>query len=132
MATAAKRLSVLLVLIAAAADQTAQAAVAPPDWEQQWQQLIVDARKEGKVVVFAPPDPAVRKALPDAFKSRFGVTMEYLGGRSNESSARLRTERNAGIYSVDVTLSGIQTMATIFYREKMLDPLLPVLIRPDV
>jgi iron(III) transport system substrate-binding protein len=31
-----------------------------------------------------------------------------------------------------VALSGIQTMATIFYREKMLDPLLSVLILPEV
>lgn len=110
----------------------ALAQTAPSDWERQWQKLIVDARKEGKVVVLAPPDPTVRKELPEAFKNRFGVTMEYIGGRSNESSARIRTERNAGVYTVDVTLSGIQTMATIFHRENMLDPLLPKLILPEV
>jgi iron(III) transport system substrate-binding protein len=119
-------------VLIAAAPAAAQVAVAPPDWEQQWQQLIADARKEGKVVVLAPPDQEVRRALPAAFRDRFGVTLEYIGGRSNESSARIRTERNAGVYTVDVALSGIQTMATIFHREKMLDPLLPVLIRPDV
>jgi iron(III) transport system substrate-binding protein len=132
MAIAAKRLAILLFLTTAESTAVAQSSVAPADWEKQWNQLIADARKEGKVVVFAPPDPVVRKALPAAFKERFGVTLEYIGGRSNESSARLRTERSAGIYSVDVTLSGIQTMATVFYREKMLDPLLPVLIHPDV
>jgi iron(III) transport system substrate-binding protein len=102
------------------------------DWESQWNDLIAGARKEGKVVVLAPPDQQVRQALPAAFKARFGVTLEYLGGRSNESSARLRTERQAGVYTVDATLSGIQTMATIFYREKMIDPLPPALIHPEV
>src|SRR4051812_6612629 len=103
MATAANRLSVLLVLFAAA-PAAAQAAVAPPDWQKQWQQLIADARKEGKVVVLAPPDQEVRLALPAAFRDRFGITLEYIGGRSNESSARIRTERNAGVYTVDVAL----------------------------
>jgi iron(III) transport system substrate-binding protein len=102
------------------------------DWESQWNHLIAAAKKEGKVVVLAPPDQQVRQALPAAFKARFGVTLEYLGGRSNESSARLRAERQAGVYTVDATLSGIQTMATIFYREKMIDPLPPVLIHPEV
>lgn len=110
----------------------AQSAGAPPDWEKQWNELITAAQKEGKVVVLAPPDPEVRQALPEAFKKRFGVTVEYIGGRSSESSARLRTERNAGVYTVDVALSGIQTMATIFHREKMLDPILPLLILPEV
>jgi iron(III) transport system substrate-binding protein len=121
-----------VALIFCASQAAAQISAAPPDWEKQWNQLIADAQKEGKVVILAPPDPQVRQALPAAFKKRFGVTMEYLGGRSNESSARLRTERQAGVYTVDVALSGIQTMATIFHREKMLDPLPPVLILPEV
>jgi iron(III) transport system substrate-binding protein len=102
------------------------------DWEQQWNKLIAEGRKEGKVVVLAPPDQEVRKVLPEAFKKRFGITMDYIGGRSSESGARLRTERNAGVYTVDVALSGIQSMATIFHREKMLDPVRPVLILPGV
>jgi iron(III) transport system substrate-binding protein len=112
---------------------TAAWAQAPSaDWEKQWNQLVAAAQKEGKVVVIAPPDPQVRKALPAAFKARYGITVDYLGGRSSETAARLRAERQAGLHTVDVALSGIQTMATIFYREKMLDPLKPVLIHPDI
>jgi iron(III) transport system substrate-binding protein len=121
-----------LTLTFCAAQAQAQTSAAPADWEKQWNQLIVDAKKEGKVVILAPPDPQVRRVLPAKFKERFGITVDYLGGRSNESSARLRTERDAGISTVDAVLAGIQTMATIFYREKMLDPLPPVLILPEV
>lgn len=126
------RLLALLSVFCASQALAQQPSGAPADWEKQWNRLILEARKEGKVVVLAPPDPEVRRALPAAFKNRFGVTLDYIGGRSSESSARLRTERNAGVYTVDVALSGIQTMATIFYREKMLDPVLPVLILPEV
>lgn len=125
-----KLLTLALVLCATGA--SAQTAGPGQDWEKQWNQLVTDAKKEGKVVIMAPPDPQVREAIPAAFKARYGITVDYLGGRSNETSARLRTERQAGVYTVDVALSGIQTMATIFYREKMLDSLKPVLIHPEV
>jgi iron(III) transport system substrate-binding protein len=109
---------------------TAAQAQAPADWQQRWNALVAGAKQEGKVVILAPPDQEVREALPGAFKARFGVTVEYIGGRSAESAAKLRAEREAGIYSVDVALSGIQTMSTILYREKMLVPLKPLLVLP--
>lgn len=103
------------------------------DWKVRWDKLVTNAQKEGKVVIIAPPDPQVRAALPAAFKAKYGITVEYLGGRSAETSARMRTEHQAGIHTVDVALSGIQTMAAVFYKEKMIDPLdETVLIDPEV
>lgn len=125
-----KLLALALVLYASCA--SAQTTGPSKDWEKQWNQLVADAQKEGKVVIIAPPDPQVREALPAGFKAKYGITVEYIGGRSSETAARLRAERQAGVHTVDVALSGIQTMATIFYREKMIDPVKPVLIHPDV
>ena len=110
----------------------AQGSVASPSPEARWNQLVAAAKAEGKVVILAPPDTQVRQALPAAFRARFGIAVDYLGGRSSESADRLRAERQAGVHTVDVALAGIQTMATIFYREKMLIPLRPELIAPDV
>jgi iron(III) transport system substrate-binding protein len=124
-----KLMTLALALCATCAlAQTAQS----QDWQKQWDQWLAAAKKEGKVVILAPPDQAVRKALPAAFEKKYGITVDYIGGRSSESAARIRSERAAGLYSTDLALSGIQTMATIFYREKMLAPLKPMLIRPDV
>jgi ABC-type Fe3+ transport system substrate-binding protein len=121
-------LAIATLLLCASAAQ----AQAPVDWQQRWNALVAGAKQEGKVVILAPPDQEVREALPGAFKARFGVTVEYIGGRSAESAAKLRAEREAGIYSVDVALSGIQTMSTILYREHMLVPLKPLLVLPEV
>jgi iron(III) transport system substrate-binding protein len=123
-----------LALVAYASFALAQAsAQTVPDWEKKWNQLVADAKKEGKVVIIAPPDPQVRAALPAAFKAKYGITVDYLGGRSSETAAKMRAERNAGVHTVDVALSGIQTMAAIFYREKMIDPIDDtVLIHPEV
>src|SRR5215216_2324404 len=97
-----------------------------------WDKLVADAKKEGKVVIIAPSDPQVREAIPAAFKAKYGITVEYLGGRSSDMAARLRTERASGVCTIDVALSGTLTMASIFYGKKMLDPLRPTLIDPEV
>jgi iron(III) transport system substrate-binding protein len=97
-----------------------------------WDKLVAEARKEGKVVIIGPPDPEARENIPKAFKAKYGITVEYLGGRSSDTAARLRTERASGVYTVDAALSGMLTMASIFYAEKMLDPVRPALIDPDV
>jgi len=101
-------------------------------WEQKWDQWVSAAKREGKVVFAAAPDPLMRKHIPERFTARFGIKVEYLAGRSNEMTARLRLERQAGIYSVDVVTAGVQTMATSLYAEKMLDPLKPLLILPEI
>jgi iron(III) transport system substrate-binding protein len=125
-----KQLAFALTLAFCAAGTFGQARAqsAAPGWDK----LVADAQKEGKVVIIAPSDPQVREAIPAAFKAKYGITVEYLGGRSSDMAARLRTERASGVYTIDVALSGTLTMASIFYGEKMLDPLRPALIDPDV
>ena len=128
-----KSLALALIAYAVFALNQAWAQAPAPDWEKKWNRLIAEAKREGKVVIIAPPDPQVREALPAAFKAKYGVSVDYIGGRSSETAAKLRAERSAGIHTVDVALSGIQTMAAIFYREKMIDPIDDtVLIHPDV
>jgi ABC-type Fe3+ transport system substrate-binding protein len=104
-----------------------------PGWEKKWNDTVAAAKKEGKVVVMGPPDTKVREAIPAAFKAKYGITVEYLGGRSSETAVRMRAERAAGISTIDAALSGIETMGTVFYAEKMLDPLDDtVLLLPEV
>jgi iron(III) transport system substrate-binding protein len=97
-----------------------------------WDDLIAAARREGTVVVTGPAHPEVRQALPAAFKARFGVNLEYIGGPASAAAAKLRAERISGIYTLDVTLAGIQTMATVYHREGLLDPIKPLLVLPEV
>jgi iron(III) transport system substrate-binding protein len=98
----------------------------------KWDALIAAAKKEGKVVVNGPPDAVVRKALPEAFKAKYGITVEYIGQRGSDTTAKLRSERAAGIYSVDVAFGGSTGLATTYYAEKFIVPLKPELIDPDV
>jgi iron(III) transport system substrate-binding protein len=103
-----------------------------PGWKQSWEETLAAAREEGKVVVSGPPSAELRNVLPAAFKARYGIAIEYLGGRNTETAARMRAERQAGIYSIDVVFAGIQSMALTYHRGKMLQPLKPALQLPEV
>jgi ABC-type Fe3+ transport system substrate-binding protein len=100
-------------------------------WEAEWNEILRAAKREGKVVLRASVDPILRRELPAAFKAKFGITVEYLTGRGGDVAARIKTERQAGVHTVDVFLGGLDTLAML-YREEILDPLRPALILPDV
>jgi iron(III) transport system substrate-binding protein len=102
------------------------------DWEKHWNDLLAAAKQEGTLILSGPPTPEVRKELPEAFKKTFGIDMEYLGGRTGELMTRLKAERSAGTYTVDALISGATSLYTQAYPEKMLDPLPPALIHPEV
>jgi iron(III) transport system substrate-binding protein len=124
-----KRLFALLLLLAAA--PTVVCAQSPA-WQKTWDGTLAAARKEGKVVVAGPPDAQVRQALPAAFEARYGIRMEYISARGTDQVAKLQRERGAGIYAVDAVLAGNQTLFSVMLPEKMLAPLKPELILPEV
>lgn len=108
-----------------------------PVWAQEkglkeWSETLARAKKEGKVAVQGSPDPVMRNEVIPKFMARFGISVEFLAGRASEIAARIRTERVAGIHSIDVFLSGPDTTANILYGEKMIDPSRPMLILPEV
>ncbi len=123
-----KKLIALLMFASFAPQAIAQTA----DWQKSWDATLAAARKEGKVVVSGPPSAELRQTLPSAFTQRYGIALEFLAGRGSETATKLRAEHQAGAMTVDVVIAGIQTMATILYREKMLDPVRPALILPEV
>jgi iron(III) transport system substrate-binding protein len=100
--------------------------------DKEWNALIEAAKKDGKVVVAGSPDPVMRNEIIPKFKERYGIGIEFLAGRSSEITARVKTERGSGIYSVDVYLAGPDTTATTLYADKMIDPLRPLLVMPEV
>jgi len=100
--------------------------------DKEWAAIVDGAKKEGKVVVAGSPDPVMRNDVIPKFTARYGIPVEFMAGRSSEITGRVKTERAAGIYSVDVYLAGPDTTATVLYGEKMTDPLKSLLVMPEV
>jgi iron(III) transport system substrate-binding protein len=100
--------------------------------EKDWKEIVDAAKKEGKVVVAGSPDPVMRNEVIPKFTARTGIPVEFIAGRSSQIVARVETERSAGIYSVDVFLAGPDTTAIDLYGNRMIDPLRPLLVLPEV
>jgi iron(III) transport system substrate-binding protein len=100
--------------------------------QSDWSTLITSARKEGKLTIAGPPNPTVNKKVPAAFKSRFGVDVTYLAGASGQTAQKIRSERSAGIYSLDDFLAGGNTMSTVIYKSGWLDDLKAALVSPKL
>jgi iron(III) transport system substrate-binding protein len=104
-----------------------------PGWQQKWDGAIAQAKGEGKVVVLGPPGDKVRDAITQGFSKAFpDITVEFSGARGGELATRIKSERDAGIHSVDVVISGTSTANAYFKPMKALDPIEPALMLPEV
>lgn len=93
--------------------------------------MIAAAKAEGAVTVDGPPIDAVRDALTSGFQKKYGIPVSYISSGSGPSGARVRAERAAGKYLLDVFVSGSDTPIMTFLPSGWLDRIEPILIQPD-
>ncbi|MGH7774114.1 MAG: ABC transporter substrate-binding protein [Candidatus Binatia bacterium] len=104
-----------------------------PEWQQRWEEVLSRAKKEGKVVVLGSPGELIRDALTQGFRKAFpGIGIDYAAARGAELAAKLKAERDGGIYSTDVVVSGTTTAISYFKPMAALAPIKPALILPQV
>lgn len=104
-----------------------------PDWKQEWETVLREAKKEGQVVVWGPPGTNARQALTEGFrKSHPSISILYSGGTGSKVSPKLLRQRRAKKYLVDVHIGGTTTMLTTLRPSGSLDPIRPSLILPEV
>jgi len=118
----------------AAAPPTQQAPAVPAtsSSDAQWQALLEAARKEGKVTVQTPAGAAYREAIDVFGKAYPGIEAEVISFPDAATFVpKIRSDRQAGIYSIDVGATTITPFIQFFKPEGVIDPLLPVL-RPEV
>jgi len=94
--------------------------------------LVAAAKAEGSVIVDGPPIDSVRTALTHDFEAAYGIPVSYISSGTAQSGVRVRAERAAGKYLLDVFISGSDPTLLTFLPSGWLDPIEPVLIAPGV
>jgi iron(III) transport system substrate-binding protein len=120
-------LSILAVLLWSNS-QGAQAA----DPQKSWDDILAAAQKEGKLVVMGSPDPVMRNEIIPKFHEKFGIQIEGIFGDNGTLVERVKLERTANLNTVDVFMSGVGTALFTLLPEKMLTPIKPLLLLPEV
>jgi iron(III) transport system substrate-binding protein len=120
-------------VIAGALAAAAATQAAPLSAQNDAMKSLIDAAKaEGSVVVDGPPIDTVRDVIVQGFQSAYGIPVSYISSGSSASGARVRAERAAGKYLLDVFVSGGDTPPLTFLPSGWLDKVEPALVAPDV
>lgn len=114
------------------APAAAAAAPAKPAWQLEWDKTFEAARKEGKLVLYTGIGGEQLRIIKEPFQSKYGVSVESISGGSSLLSAKVLAEQRAGIYSVDVWISGSTTYRDLKVAGVGLDSLDSVPILPDL
>jgi iron(III) transport system substrate-binding protein len=108
------------------------AAAADTSWPAEWDRTLAAARQEGKVIVKAPQGDTFRGMLM-AFQGAYpDIPVEVTGGSGRDFASTIMSERRADRYLWDVYVGGADTVLHVLHPEGVIDPLRPMLIRPEI
>lgn len=101
--------------------------------QDKWTITLAEAKKEGKVALYALWTSDVRQALTTAFKDKYGIDLEYSPfSRGADLLAKVRAEKRAGLRVADVFGAGNPSLVTSMKPEGVLGTIQPLLILPEV
>lgn len=109
-----------------------QSSPAKAGWEVEWEKTINAGRKEGRVVVAATSQGPYLKEATNLIKSKYGLTLEIVTRRGGELMTTLLAERRAGIYNLDILITGTNTFFGETMPAGLADPIEPALILPEI
>lgn len=119
-----------LVLFAILFTQETASSADAKGWQAEWEKTLQAARKEGEVVLYATEGSEI---IFREFEKKYPeIKVVSVLGRGSQIAQKVMGERRAGKYLADIYLGGSGTAYNIFYEGKVLDPLKPVLILPEV
>ena len=90
------------------------------------------AKKEGKVVIGAPPGSDFRNEVQATLKKRFDLDSEFVQAPGPSLMSQFVAEKQAGLVSVDAFLIGPCTGNSLLKADPFFEPLAPAMILPEV
>ncbi|MDZ4246645.1 MAG: ABC transporter substrate-binding protein [Dehalococcoidia bacterium] len=104
-----------------------------PEWQVKWGNALAEAKKEGKVSIYALWGQDTRVAVSQAFRDKFGIEAEFTSfARGAELLAKVKLEQNAGLNIPDVFGAGGPTFITTMKPAGVLGQIQPLLFLPEV
>lgn len=107
------------------------AAESTPAWAAEMERTLEGAKKEGQLAAYHTRGPFER--LFAEFTKRYpAVKVVSVAGRGGDLIARLMAERRGDKYLADVYLGSTGTPLDVLYPAKVLEPIQPLMILPEV
>jgi len=102
-----------------------------PKWQAEWQRVLDAAKREGQLSLYGGQE-ITHPDIIAAFNKEFPfIKVTAASGRASDMLARIVAERRADKYLADLIASGPNGPRSL-YLNKMLDPIAPAFILPEV
>jgi iron(III) transport system substrate-binding protein len=99
-------------------------------WKADWEKSVEAAKKEGQLTLYGSPD---FEGLFGEFHKKYPeIKITGVFNRGADVAKRLMAERRADKYLADLYVNGMTTGYNVFYKGKVLDPIPPLLVLPEV
>ena len=119
------------MLLCLALSVISYAAESKPAWQADWDKTIKAAEEEGALTIYMTQ--AFEPVFRDGFQKKYlKIKVTMATGRGPELSQRVMSERRAERFAVDLYISGNISPLTVFHRAKILEPIKPLLLLPEV
>ncbi len=119
-------LSVLVILLGLTVSPASSA------WQEEWEKVMVGARKEGTVFVSGPPGAYQRQAITKGWAKAFpDIKLRYTGARGSTIVSKVARERRVGMFNWDIILASANPTVFVYKAINALAPLRDSLIIPD-
>src|SRR5262245_44998545 len=93
----------------------------------EWERVVGTAKKEGKVVIGAPPGTDFRNEVQAMLKKRFDLDSEFVQAPGPNLMSKIVAEKQAGAVSVDAFLVGTCTGNSLL-KADLFESLAPAMI----
>jgi iron(III) transport system substrate-binding protein len=125
------RYFLLVFCLAFSSFDSSGAAESRPAWQAEWEKTVKAAQEEGALVIYMTQafEPVFRATFQKIFPK---IKVSMVTGRGPELSQRVMSERRADKFAVDLYVSGNISPLTVFHRAKILEPIKPLLLLPEV
>ena len=100
--------------------------------QAEWEKTIAAAEKEGQITIYAPPGKQYQDAVTSFSHYYPKIKLTYVPGSGSSNAQRLMAERRAGKYLTDVFIGGSGTLIEVLFAGKVLEPMAPHFILPEV
>ncbi len=119
------------MLLCLALSVISYAAESKPAWQADWDKTIKAAEEGGALTIYMTQ--AFEPVFRDGFQKKYPkIKVTMAAGRGPELSQRVMSERRAEKFAVDLYISGNISPLTVFHRAKILEPIKPLLLLPEV
>ncbi len=97
----------------------------------EWDRIVEEAKREGKIVIAIPPANELRKELEILLKQKFSLEAELVSAPGPKNASRIAAEKKSGVNYFDALIVGTGT-AVGLARDGMMEPLESFWILPEI